>query len=247
MKKKVFTITILFLAALFIIFSCKKDSSINTTGSTTSSFTISPVGDPSGIYSGIFTEANHGGIEDVNFYITPVPLHYSTSARPTPTGTVPALYLNNVKLKYEPSYLNYRDTTFAAAQISNVWMLNGNSIFPSFTYTYTTPWPTYNNGANLPMIINRAQNLIIPTSGASGYDQILMNITDSVGYTTSYQGVSASATSVTFVKDTLVKLTPTHEGSMVVFLIKYHPQILAGKNYLFTSIISYNKMGIVIQ
>jgi hypothetical protein len=246
MKKNFFSEALLFFIGFFIISSCKKDSSNTSTG-TASSFTISSAGDPSGTYSGIFTEADHGGVEDVSFYITPVALHYSTSARPTATGTVPALYLNNVKLKQEPVYLSYSDTTFAAAQTSNVWMLNGNSIFPSFTYTYATPWPTYNNGANLPAVINRAQNLTIPTSGASGYDQILINIADSIEYTTSYQCVSASATSVIFVKDTLAKLTPTHEGSMNVYLIKYHPQTLAGKNYLFTATVNCYKSNIVIQ
>ena len=247
MKKKFFTITLLLFTVLFVIVSCKKDSS-NNTSSGTSSFTISPTGDPSGTYSGVFYIPNRTNeLIIAAFYVTPTSFHFSTGAFPTPTGTINSVYYNNTKLPYSPHPPNYSDTLGTLTYTTELWALDGNSTFPSFTYSCTTPMPTFNNISNLPAVINKNQNLNITTSGASDYDQITISINDAVTHSTSYINGYTNATSITFIKDSLTKLAPSSFGTIYVELKKYNPRIFGGKNYLFITDYTYTKSGVVIQ
>lgn len=74
-----------------------------------------------------------------------------------------------------------------------------------------------------------------------------INISDALGHYTSRMQVSASATSVTFIKDTLSQLSPTNNGTINISLLKYNLQTFGGKNYLFISIFNYYKTGVTIQ
>ncbi|HXD92205.1 MAG TPA: hypothetical protein VNX01_03285, partial [Bacteroidia bacterium] len=81
----------------------------------------------------------------------------------------------------------------------------------------------------------------------ANYDQIIITISDAGAHTTSNLAASASAMSLVCVKDSLLKLNPTTNGSISVTLYKYNPQAFSGKNYLFITGTSYNKSNVVIQ
>ncbi len=253
MKKKLFTSTIILLVTSLTIISCKKSATTSTPSSggsstTGSSFTIGPNGDPSGTYSGIFFEYSFGSptnlFSEVLFYNTPVAIRLSTNNIPISSGTVSSVYCNNVKFKYNT--LDYTDSTYTVTFPSAVWLVNGNATFPSFTYTCSTPIPVY-TGTNLPSTVNRTQNLVIPISGASGYDQIQVEILDGSNHGTSVFA-SASATSITISKDSLTQLSATPSGGSInINLSKYNPQTFGSKNYLFATFFNYSKMNITIQ
>ena len=246
-KKTTLTI-LLFFTIWFINCSCKKTPDTPPVAAPNVNNNVTSAGDPIGTFSGFFIEAGmqNGGIECA-FYNTPIALHLSTTSPANPTGTVTAVYCNNVKFAYDPTGPVYTDTTNTITFPSAIWAITGNANFPSFTYTCTTAMPMFTNNLNLPSVINRNQNLIIPTSGGANYDQIIVQIYDGVGYSTSNLAASSSATSLVCVKDTLAKLHPSTNGDITITLYKYNPQTIGGKNYLFITSNIYTKPNIVIQ
>ena len=246
MIKKISFATFLFLTVWFTNSACKK-SDTTTSGGPMVNNSISPQGDPNGTFSAFFIEDNtSGGSARAAFFTTPIPLHLSTTIPGTATGTVTAVYLNNAKFTFNPSGYFYSDTATSPTFMPAVWSITGNANFPSFTYTCTTPIPGYNNGTSLPSIINRSQNLTIPTTGATNYDQIIINISDGV-QTTSNLAASSSASSLVCVKDSLLKLNPSNYGNISVRLFKYNLQTIGGKAYLFITTNGYIKNNVVIQ
>lgn len=275
MKKKLFTIAILAVSASLVIMSCSKTSNTtsggayaplynpntspqttggSTGGSTSGSLTFSSTGDPNGTFYGLLysitavlpgTPSYIGATAD--FYYTPMPFHLSLSNAPSSTNSVTAVYLNGTKFKYFPSQ-NYTDTTGILTFPPANWVVNGNSSIPSFTYNCTTPVPVYTGGTSLPTTIIRTQNLTIPTSGASGYDQIEIQVSDG----TSARAVSlfstAGSSSLVIPSDSLARLSATLvNGSISITLIKYNQQATGGKNFLFATVYNYMKNNIAIQ
>jgi hypothetical protein len=256
MIKKIATATFLFFTLCIINSACKKSTTPTSTSSSPSvnnnvsslGDSISTFGDPIGRFSGFFVEDNSQyKATTARFFNTPIPLQISIGFFGSSTESVSAVYCNGTKLAYAPISIYYYDTTNTITLPPAVWSIVGNANFPSFTYTCTTAMPSYNNGANLPAVINRNQNLTIPTAGAANYDQIIVTISDTLGNRTYNLAASASATSLVCVKDSLTKLSPTHYGTISVTLYKYNPQAIGSKHYLFITTTNYRKNNVVIQ
>ena len=255
MKKIFFTLSILFILITLTTIGCKKDNTPSGGGSFSvnnpNSYTLSATGDISGTYSGFLLTSYESdpsysvSTAQGGFYNTPVPLQVSIGSNISMIGTVSSVYINNVLCKKSAYDNSYFDTTNALVFPPAKWLVNGNATIPSFTYTCNTAKPVY-NPINLPATIDRTKDLVISMSGSSGYDQIEMSISDNI-YGSISVFAAANATSITFVKDSLAKLSSTTTGDLNVVLIKYDPQLLGGKNFLFGTIYTYDKSPIILK
>jgi len=97
----------------------------------------------------------------------------------------------------------------------------------------------------LPSTIIRSQNLAFPTTGASGYDQIQVQVSDGSKVISISQ--PASATSIVFPSDSLINLSTIGSGYITVNLIKYNQQSSGGQSFLFGTIYSYYKGSVSFQ
>ena len=255
MKRKRFIfIGYLWMFLLFFV-SCKKDN--GTTGGgpvlTSNQNTLSATGDISGTFSGILLAESFSGSSvlpstsaTAAFFSTPQPFQISKGISSVPNETVTSVYVNSVMLKFQSTNSDYGDTTNALVFPPAKWVVNGNSVIPTFTYSATSPIPFINQNA-LPVSINRTQNLSLSMNGFSGYDQVEVQLTDSIGKSiTIFQPGSVS--SITFVKDSLAKLSVTRTGCSISYtLLKYNPQTISNKNLLFVSVNFFTKVGLQIQ
>ncbi|HKC68157.1 MAG TPA: hypothetical protein VKG26_08000 [Bacteroidia bacterium] len=257
MKKTFYTIA----TALLVIIggtACKKETATAgggpSTGSnipTTVGYTLSANGDISGTYNGYFLEALFSPYTTAGcvFFSTPQPLKVSTNSSPVTNCSVTSVYCNGTKLQFDPTGISYNDTTNALIFPPATWSVTGNSLMPSFTYTYTGALPVFTNTAALPATINRSQDLVISLAGVTGYDQASLSVNDYAGHSVS-AFVSNTASSITIVKDSLAKLTPTtnqNYGYIDIELIKYNPQAIGGKTFLFIKLFDYEKTNITLQ
>ncbi len=275
MKKKLFTIAILAVSASLVIMSCSKTSnttsggayappynpntSPQTTGGSTTgggttgggTLTFAANGDPSGVYSGFFVTLYYYDpgftytTGEAGFYNTPTAIHPSSGAGVATTGTVTSVHCNGTHFPLSTTNLTYSDSANGLAFPPAIWNVTGNTTFPSFTYTCTIPLPLY-TGTNLPATVNRANNLVVPINGASGYDQIQVSVQDNNLRSTSVF-VNSSATSATITADSLLKLTATPNGSINISLIKFGANTFGGNTYLFANEFIYPKNPVNIQ
>jgi len=235
MTKKIPLATLLFFAVWFINSACKKNTTTTGGSPAVSSNTISTVGDPSGTFSGIFIESSAAyGNTVVLLYNTPISVRLSTGNPPTPTGTVSTIYCNYSLFSFNPTNFYYTDPITSPLYMPATWSVTCNANFPSFTYTSTTAMPSYTFGG-LPNTISRSQNLTLSTAGGLNYDQMIINISDGMGHTTSNLAAGVNMASLVCLKDSLLKLNPTTSGNMSVTLYKYSPQVIGNKNYLFVT------------
>jgi hypothetical protein len=244
---------LLLTVAIFLATSCKKESAAPNGGVSSTSGNTNSTGDPSGTYSGFFiseldasTVSTNTLVTQCGFYSAPLPFQYSLGNVSIPTATVSSVYCNGIKFKLDQPNVTYGDTTGKLSLPPALWMVNGTSSVPGFTYTCNTPFATY-TGTSLPATINRTQNLVISLSSASGYDQAQVEVygSSTLGYQSRF--VSSSAGSITFSKDSLATIQPTTSGNITITLMKYNPQVLGGKNYLFATMWSYTKSNVAIQ
>ncbi len=268
MKKSLFTCLALSATLILIIVSCKKNetqqlgsstSPGTTTGSTTTgsttgstgSTTGSTTGNPSGIYNGDmgkYTIDFNGTTYSSNqaaFWTSPVPLGMTASS-PLPTASVNSVEMNGIQLKFIAANLYYTDTTSTYPTPPVYWNITGAGSIPSFSYTDNTPFPTFSGLSSLSTTVNKSQNLIIPLNGVSGADQIRIQFGDSLYNSTSVT-VAGTAVSVTILKDSLTKMLPCASGHYYLDFIKYNPQVLGSKNFMFTTLKSFYKDSVKIQ
>jgi hypothetical protein len=252
MKKTIFTLSLSVLVFTPIISSCKKSDSPTSGGpATTSSTTITGNGNPSGTFNGILYygyEVNGSMslyVGAADFFNSPVSFNPSTQA--VATATVNSVSLNSNQLPYNSSNNNYSSfTTTSLGFPPAAWVVNGAGIIPSFTYTNTNAMPTFTGLSSFPSSVSRSQNLVIPIIGASGCDQIQVQVNDSTNKTTSIY-VAGGSTSVTILKDSLTKLNNCMSGSISISLIKYNQQTLGGKSFLFGTVYITGKNNVVLK
>lgn len=245
-------LAVLYVLGIVLVSSCKKDNAIRSGASTT--YTLSANGDINGTFNGVLLEEysmppSISSSAEAIFYNSPTVFHWSAITFVhvvPPTGTVTAVYVNNVKFRFTSvGGLDYKDSTNTLTFPPANWVVNGGSIIPSYSYACNTAIPSYNNTSNLPTTINRSQNLSITTSGFSGYDQIEIDIADNTGHTICMYAPN-SAPSVNFPSDSLSKLL-AGVGGIAITLVKYNPQLLSSKNFLFLTTSEYDKPGVTLQ
>ncbi len=245
-------LAVLCVLGLVLASSCKKDNAINSGGGATTTYTLAANGDINGTYNGVLLEEYSSppytsSSAEAFFYNSPTAFHWSavTFGHLSPaTGTVTSVYVNNVMLSFTSLDLDYRSTNTLTFPPGN-WVVNGGSVIPSFSYTCNTPSPSYPTTNNLPTIINRSQSLSISMSGILGYDQVEVDIDDNAGHTMCMYAPN-STSSVIFPSDSLSKLV-AGIGGMTVTLIKYNPQTLGSKNFLFLTTNGFSKSGVTLQ
>jgi hypothetical protein len=247
--------TLLLAAVLFTTLACKKPKPVpDCCGPIISpTYTLAANGDISGTYNGVLIEEYSSppytsSSAEAIFYNSPTAFRFSTVTlgHLTPaTGTVTSVYVNSVKFRFTSLDLDYHDSTNTLTFPQANWVINGGSVIPSFSYTCGTSSPTYPSINNLPSTINRSQSLNISMSGVSGYDQVEIDIDDNAGHTMCMYAPN-SASSVTFPADSLSKLV-AGVGGMSVTLVKYNPQVLGSKNFLFLTTNGYSKSGVTLQ
>lgn len=244
MKKNFLYVLCVFIA--FFITSCKKKD--NTTGGA-SPITGPSTGDPTGTYNGFLvtlylpTSTYTISTAVANFFTSSQNISVNTQNQGN--TTVNSVFMNGVKFQLDPTGPTYGDTTNTLVFPNATWYINGSGTIPSFTYTNSDPLPVY-SGSGISSLVDRSQNLTVPITGASGYDQILISIED--GGLGSRISTSSSAASVTFVKDSLAKLSACAGTAQIfVALIKYNAHSASGKNFLFGTVYYYTKQGVTIQ
>ena len=249
MKKTIFTLSLSVLVFALVISSCKKNDS-STGALITPPNTTAGSGNPSGTYNGLLialSAPSSGTIISTGiaeFYNTPITFILGNSA--PATATVNSVYMDTTRFSFNnPDYIDMTGTLHFPPAI---WKVNGLGVIPSFTYTNYDALPVFTGTSPLPSSISKAQNLIIPLSGISGADQVAVEIDDSLSNSTTVY-TSANSTSVTILKDSLAKLAPSYlnHGSITVTLVKYNPQTISGKSFLFGTAKQYSKSGVSIH
>jgi hypothetical protein len=244
--------TLITIAALLLFFSCKKDGtttsgSIQSNTTTTLSYTLDAQGRPSGTYSGLFYAdsiyygpQNFGTNEFCYFYNTPQP--YAVLGYENYTSTlVNSVIVNNCKFGILNS--SYLDTSHTRISLPCKWEVNGNSVIPSFTYTNPTPPPMYSGLGQLPDTANQQQNLILHVNGASGYDMLSISLYDTTTYHNYINySVSNTVSSIIIPADSLTRFTSVTGVAMFVILTKFNAQSIGGKNFLFATVLSKEKI-----
>jgi len=236
MKKTIIMSSLLIMAGIALtIVSCKKSS---TSPGTTSNNTNNSNGFPSGTYSGLLVGAEGPtgsgviGSGIALFFPSPVTMNGNTMSAVN-TATVSAVSMNGNA--FAPFFgIFYLSTTASLTFPPAAWTVTGSGSIPSFTYTNTNPLPTYTGISKMPSTIIRANNLTLSITGVSNSDQIEVEISDSTGKQ-QQQYISSNASSITFVSDSLEKLSACHSASINVTCVKYNPQTLSGKGFLFAT------------
>jgi hypothetical protein len=260
MKKTIYLTSILLLTAASFFISCKKTTSSTnppTTNSTNSNYSLSfsVTGDPLGSFNGMLVSSKvQNTISGITPYIdTTVYAMFYDSAKvfsafnnfiKLPFDSATSVYCRGTKLTHTYKSYYYASGGSLAVSPAN-WTVNGNNFIPSFIYSCPIPCPIY-HGSGLPTSINRAQNLTVPIIGASGYDKIIVTI-----FTGGLRGTSVAASntasSVTFLKDSLALLSPTSSGRIIIDLLKFDAQTYSSKNFLFETEYVHYKDTVLIQ
>jgi hypothetical protein len=250
MKKTIFTLSLSIFVFALIISSCKKSDPTPSGSSSTTGNTATNTGNPSGTYNGFLYAAYAvSGTTSINscvaaFVNTPVAFNPSTPF--VATATINAVYVNGTQLLYNTNN-DYSYTTLSSLGFPPAsWIVNGAGTIPSFTYSNTNSMPIFSGLSSFPNTISKAQNLVIPITGASGYDQIEITVQDSLNNSTTVY-VASGTTSVTFLKSSLINLTNCNVASIQINLLKYNPQSINGKKILFALIYATSKDNIVLH
>jgi hypothetical protein len=253
--------SLLIIAVLIMLLSCKKSSSTTTQTTTTTqsnaptvlSYMLDAQGNPSGMYSGVFNM-------DSSYIFSSSPIMYSNFSGVTCYFfTAPQLY-QNFRYAYEAKVNSvivngnkfghttvYQDTAGILISPPYKWVINGNNSIPSFTYTSTTPKPIYSGFWQIPNVISLQQNLTLPLNGASGYDMFIVQISDTATYTKLIQySVSNTSAAVIIPKDSLAKYSSGTRVAISTTLVKFNPQSVGSKNFLFRTELEYQK-NVTIQ
>ena len=251
MKKTIFTLSLSILVFTLIISSCKKSNTTTSGGpSNTSGTTTAANGNPSGTYNGfLFAVYAVSGTLTANSVLAAfvnTPIAFNPSTKMVATTTVNAVYINGNLIPYDSTNHDYSTLTFSSFGFPPAnWVVNGVGTIPSFTYSNANSMPVFTGVSSFPNTISKAQNLVIPITGASGYDQIQVKVQDSLNNSTSVYA-AAGVTSVTVLKDSLTKLVNGHSTSISIDVIKYNPQTISGKNLLFALIYATGKNNIIL-
>jgi len=196
--------------------ACTKNS--NSThgipGSTNSTTTITPSAATS--YFGILSITSAQTVQQGNNLFPAIifsQAYFSNTATayfsPSTFVKVDSVSLSGKIFKF--SNYEYQDTTYQITYPPATWHVKGLATIPSFTYTSTTPLPTFTGYATLPDTIHIGQAVTIAITGVTGSDETSIIISDgsnASGHTVS-QTLAASATSVTFPASSLSSLTAT--------------------------------------
>lgn len=244
--------SLLIIAVLIVFFSCKKESSTTPAASTapqstTLSYTLDAHGNPSGTYNGLFyVDSTYYGpqnfVTNVYCYFYSTPQLYAVLGH----GNYTNILVNSVivnKFKLGTILNSYQDTSHTQIWSPCKWEVNGNSVIPSFTYTNPTPTPIYSGLGQLPDTANQQQNLILHLNGANGYDMLSIYIYDTATYSKYINySVSNTASSITIPADSLTRFSSGTGVAMFVVLTKFNAQIIGGKNFLFATALTDEKI-----
>lgn len=255
MKKQVITFFALVLTLSLCVVSCKKKDNNNsaggsssTAGSTNGSTTNTPVdahGYPTGSYNGILVSFKADAYTSAFAEFFNSALTYSQM--PAANGiSVNSVKVNSTLLVYDTGSGEYGDNTFTLTFPPAKWEVNGAGAIPTFIYINSDAIPTYTATASLPDTIYLNQSLTISLSGASGFSQAEVDINDNHGHNLS-QVVAAGATSVTFPKDSINKLTLSSMAYIDMDFYKYNTQTFLGKAFLFISDLESEKLNVIIK
>ena len=249
--------SLLIIGVVITLLSCKKSTSTPTgagqTNNTTSSYTLDAHGNPSGMYSGVFNMDSsvtcdilpnfyhfYSSSSNVNCYFYTTPLSYQNFKYGI---TVPINSVIVNRDKFGHGFNNsYQDTANILLSPPYRWAVNGSGNIPSFTYTSAKPKPMYIGFWQIADTMNKQQNLILPLSQASGFDMCTVELYDTATYNkTITYSVSNAVSSITIPKDSLAKFTSGTGIVITAYLVKFNPQSFGGKNFLFQTILDYQK------
>ncbi|HXU27046.1 MAG TPA: hypothetical protein VN698_07430 [Bacteroidia bacterium] len=151
---------------------------------------------------------------------------------------VDSVGLNGRMFKF--SNYSYQDSTMGNSYPSGVWTVKGLNGIPSFTYTASTPIPTYAGYGSLPDTIYKSQTAVVPITGVGGSDQTTIILSDGnngAGHLVA-QTLTASGNSVTFAASTLGGMNVSANATtafMNVHCVKNNVESVNGKPINFTT------------
>jgi hypothetical protein len=224
---------------LALLFCCKKKSTTNSTpasGSGGSSGWYAILGVAKQLYlnAGVL-QTTYGAVA----YFSSSP---TSGANPSTAVLVDTARFNGVIMQYQSSVNEYMDTVGMSVGVTPpisypyTFKIAGKNGIPSFTYTENYSIPTYTGYASLPDTIKKSNTLMIPLSGISGADSVLINISDgsySAGHTASAY-VPSTATTATFTAASMTQFSLTANGSIEILLIKKDNQTIGNKPMQFS-------------
>ena len=213
-QKTIYVISVLIFTLM--IFSCKKDTKTTTTSNSNTNSVAT-------LYNGfLWTTRTTTKYPMPNIYSFTKGHTASFTSSPSPKADnsiyalVDSVYLNNVKMNLDGNNANL-SYGFGMNDTCNcfpeVWKIYGNNVIPSFTYTDSLPFPNYTD-TSIPDTINRAQDLIIPTSGLSNYDTFSFSVCGNITFTKSFN--SSTTIPVKFTSDSLLLLSPSNSNGTFI-------------------------------
>jgi len=227
MKKIIIAVSLLISSSLVLtIISCKKTT-------TTSPTTVNSNGFPSGTFSGFLFGTPANG--RATFYNPPIAFNSSTNLS-IGTAAVSAVAMNNSKFGSSSGGTSFvsPSTTTSFSYPPASWDIIGSVSIPSFSYANNDPFPSYTGITQMPGTISRAQNLTLSITGVSNSDQLNVQIVDA-NSNIQQQFVSSSVSSVTFISDSLKKLSAGSNALIILTFTKYNPQTINGDVFLFAT------------
>jgi hypothetical protein len=243
MKNKLNILTCCILSILLAGACSKNNTTTSGGGNTNNTNSITPSNATS--YYGILSVTAVQSYQ--NGYLWPASNIYTAYFSNTPTAylspstfvKVDSVGLNGRIFKF--SNYSYQDSTYGNTYPQGVWRIKGLNGIPSFTYTATTPIPTYAGYGSLPDTIHISQNAVVPITGVSGSDQTTVIVSDGAngaGHLVA-QTLATGGNSVTFLSGTLSGLTvttgTTATGFINVHAVKNNVQSVNGKPINFTT------------
>lgn len=243
MKKNTYNIMhliILFIAIIF--YSCKKETEnpvlINTP---VNSITSTPAYGYLGIVKSQVYLLNSFYSSDTLLYSK----FFSSSV--FNTDTLENLYSGTVNYNNDSLSANIysytKDININSSILNCNWSVNGNSITPAFSHSYTASYPTFTGNNFLPDSFSINNILSLNLSLASNYTNVRVIFEDG----TTLIDKSFSGGNPTFTSSELSILNGATTCNLHLLFSNSHDILVSSKNYRFSNVIENIKTGIKIK
>ena len=247
--KKIMKVAICLTVAVLSFTACKKSDNI-TNNSNTLSLTLSAQGIPTDTnFSGILMTMSSpvygsGVFGYATFNTSPTAFSIDSYVFAGGDCSVDSVMINDILLQGTVSGVFTNPVSGLSTLPPAKWVVKGGTYpIPSFTYTNTTPLPTYTGTLSF-STISRANNLTISAANFSGYDMVRVDVISASG---SSQYVTAKSGSNVIFPSTLLEQLPADSGYVSVSLYKYNGQTVNGKNFLFITGVSVPQSRVTLQ
>lgn len=152
------------------------------------------------------------------------------------------MVLNSIYLK-KLSNGSYEDTTKNISFSTNSWYISGSTQVPSFSYSYNSAFPKFNNNTLLPDTIIISKSIYLNLNGkiSGNYDLVKLEIWNGSNLISRY-----ISNNLTLQSSELSVLDPNFPSTIILYVKKREVRSFSNKDYLFETVLMHIKDNIPV-